>query len=90
MVNFYYVTLIVGLFFITIFIILQDYLSNKESKKSQTKSIRICPKCKSDDVSPDFSLQTFGEKSEFNKWKCNKCGYISIFFPEVNKKQNKF
>ena len=88
MVNFYYVMLIAGLFFIAISIILWDWLSNRKSEKSQTKHIRICPKCKSKNVSPDFSLQTFGEKSEFNKWKCNKCGYSSIFFPEV-KKSNK-
>lgn len=85
MVNFYYVTFVVGLFFIAIFIILWDLLS-KKSKKPQTKHIRFCPKCKSKNVSPDFSLKTFGEKSEFNKWKCNKCGYSSIFFPVINEK----
>ena len=48
---------------------------------------RICPKCKSKNVSPDFSLKTFGEASEFNKHKCNKCGYSSIFFPEIEEKK---
>ncbi len=86
MVNFYYVVFIVVLFFIAIFIILWDWLSNRKLKKTQTKHMRICPKCKSKNVSPDFSLKTFGEKSEFNKWKCNKCGYSSIFFPELSKK----
>ena len=52
------------------------------------KSKRICPKCGSDDISPDFSRQTFGEQSEFNTHKCNKCGYRSVFFPENNKKSN--
>lgn len=85
MVNFYYVMFIVGLFFIAIFIILWDRLANKKSKKSQTKHVRICPKCKSDDVSSDFSRQTFGEQSEFNTHKCNKCGHRSIFFPEIDK-----
>ncbi len=85
MINFYYAIIIVGLFFIVIFIIFWDWLSNKKSKKSQTKSIRICPKCKSVNVSPDFSRQTFGEQSEFNAHKCNKCGYRSIFFPVTNK-----
>jgi len=51
------------------------------------KSTKICPKCKSKDISPDFSLNTFGEASEFNKFKCNNCGYSSIFFPEVEKKE---
>lgn len=86
MINFYYVTFIVILFFIAIWIILWDRLSNKKSKKLQTKNVRICPKCKSDDVSPDFSIKTFGEQSEFNKYKCNKCGHASIFFPELTKK----
>ena len=46
---------------------------------------KICPKCKSPDVSPDFSIQAFGQKAEFNKYKCNKCGFNSIFFPEIIK-----
>ncbi len=50
------------------------------------KSKMICPKCGSSDVSPDFSLKTFGEASEFNKHKCNKCRYSSIFFPEIKEK----
>lgn len=85
MVNFYYVMSILGLFFIVIFIIFWDWLSNKKSKKSQTKSSRACPKCMSGDVSPDFSRQTFGEQSEFNAHKCNKCGHRSIFFPVIDK-----
>ena len=84
MVNFYYVMLIVGLFFIAISIIFWDWLSNKKSKKSQTKHLRICPKCKSKYISPDFSRQTFGEGSEFNSYKCNGCGYRGIFFPEMD------
>ena len=52
-----------------------------------TKSKRICPKCKSKNVSPDFSLKTFGEASEFNKYKCNDCGHSSIFFPEIEKEK---
>lgn len=86
MVNFYYVMLVLGLFFIVVFFIWLDWLSNKKTKKALTKSIRICPKCKSEDVSPDFSRQTFGEQSEFNTYKCNKCEYRSIFFPVINKK----
>ena len=54
-----------------------------------TKSKRICPKCKNENVSPDFSLKTFGEQSEFNKFKCNDCGYSSIFFPEIEKRKIK-
>ena len=87
MVNFYYIIFIIGLFFIAIFIILWDRLSNRKSKKPKTKDMHICPKCKSKNVSPDFSLKTFGEASEFNKFKCNKCDHSSIFFPEIDKKQ---
>ena len=76
---------VVGLFFIAIFIILWDLLSNRKTK-TQTRRIRICPKCKSKNVSPDFSRQTFGEQSEFNANKCNKCGYRGIFFPVISKK----
>ena len=50
---------------------------------------KICPKCKGKNVSPDFSLQTFGEQSEFNKFRCNDCGYNSIFFPEIEKNKIK-
>jgi predicted RNA-binding Zn-ribbon protein involved in translation (DUF1610 family) len=89
MVNFYYVVFVIGLFFIAIFIILWDWLSNRKSKKSGTKYAHICPKCKSGNVSPDFSLQTFGEGREFNKFKCNNCGHSSIFFPEIEKKKDK-
>ena len=88
MVNFVYVMFIVVLFFIA-WIVIWNWLSNKKSKKSKTKNIRICPKCKSKDVSPDFSQKTFGEQSEFNKFKCNDCGYSSIFFPEVGKRKIK-
>ena len=87
MINFYYILFIIGLFIIAIFLILRDKLSNKKSKKSQTKQILICPKCKSEDVSPDFSRQTFGEGSEFNAHKCNKCGYRGIFFPDTDEKK---
>ena len=89
MVNFYYAVFVIGLFFIAIFIILWDWLSNRKSKKSKTKYIHICPKCKSKNVSPDFSRQTFGEQSEFNAHKCNKCWYRGIFFPEVINKKSK-
>ena len=85
MVNFYYSTIIIGLFIAAIFIIFWDVLS----KKPQTKNICICPKCKSKNVSPDLSAHSFAQGSVFNKYKCNKCGYEGMFFPEVNKKWSK-
>lgn len=35
---------------------------------------------------PGFFTADFGEQSEFNAHKCNKCEYRSIFFPIINKK----
>ena len=61
-----------------------------KKKKEIKKSIRIFPKCKGTDVNPDFSRQTFGEQSEFNAHKCNKCGYRGIFFSEVKRKKYKY
>ena len=86
MVNFYYVMFVVGLFFIAIFIILWDWLSNKKSKKHQTIHAHICPKCKSEYISADLSASSFAQGSVFNKYKCNNCGYEGMFFPEVKSK----
>ncbi|MBN2368453.1 hypothetical protein JXC34_05535 [Candidatus Woesearchaeota archaeon] len=44
---------------------------------------RICPKCKSKDISPDLSAQSYARGSIFNQFKCNACGYTGEFFPEV-------
>lgn len=48
---------------------------------------RICPKCKSIDVSPDLSVESFAQGSVFNRYICNKCGYSGIFFPEIYKEE---
>jgi Zn ribbon nucleic-acid-binding protein len=50
---------------------------------------QICPKCKSTDISKDFSVQSYGQGSFFNQYKCNKCGYTGQFFPSVTKKVKK-
>ena len=56
---------------------------NNESK-------RMCPKCKSDNVNIDWSAEaTFSGQSTVKNFKCNKCGYAGIFFPEVDKKFKK-
>ena len=49
------------------------------------KLVRICPKCKSTDISPDLSIQSYGQGSFFNGYKCNKCGYSGQLFPEIKK-----
>ncbi|MCK4521187.1 MAG: hypothetical protein KAU20_01345 [Nanoarchaeota archaeon] len=53
------------------------------------KLIKICPKCKSTDISPDLSVQSYAQGSFFNQYKCNDCGYNGQFFPEVNEKELK-
>jgi predicted RNA-binding Zn-ribbon protein involved in translation (DUF1610 family) len=53
------------------------------------KPVKICPKCKSENISPDFSARIFGQGYEFNASKCNDCGYAGIFFPEVDTKKAK-
>ncbi|MFC1801528.1 hypothetical protein ACFLZB_03610 [Nanoarchaeota archaeon] len=49
------------------------------------KLIKICPKCKSQNIKPDLSVQAYGQGSFFNHFKCNDCGYTGQFFPEVLK-----
>ena len=85
MINFYFVILTIGLFLVAVLIILWEIFSNRKSNNIKIKYTRICPKCKSKNVSPDFSPQTFGEQSEFNAYKCNECSYRGIFFPEIDK-----
>ena len=46
---------------------------------------RICPECKSTDVVPDMSADSYA-KGLFNQWKCNTCGHTGIFFPEYSEK----
>ena len=50
---------------------------------------RICPKCKSKNIEADLSAHSFAQGSVFNQYKCNKCGYAGMFFPEINKKGGK-
>ncbi|HJW97308.1 MAG TPA: hypothetical protein VJ485_04065 [archaeon] len=50
------------------------------------KFVRICPKCKSNDLSHDMSVGAIARGSVYNSYKCNKCGYTGIFFPEIREK----
>ena len=58
---------------------------NLDSKIS--KDSRICPRCKSNDISPDFSIESYAKSSFFNNYKCNNCGYKGQFFPEIKRKE---
>jgi len=51
--------------------------------------VRICPKCKSTDVSRDLSAAAYARGSIFNQYRCNRCGYTGIFFPETDKPKKK-
>ena len=44
---------------------------------------RICPKCKSKDVKLDWRTGIIG-LTAIDKFICNKCGYTSAFFPEID------
>jgi transposase-like protein len=47
------------------------------------KFIRICPKCKSRDITLDVSTLSY------NRYKCKNCGYAGVFFIEVSEKEFK-
>ena len=42
--------------------------------------IKLCPKCKSDDITLDVGGQT-------GKYKCKKCGYFGVFIIEKDIKK---
>ena len=46
--------------------------------------IRMCPECKSTNVSPDMSADSYS-KGLLNQYKCNDCGFSGIGFPEILK-----
>jgi len=47
------------------------------------KYIRICPKCGDVDVKPynEMDMISWGGAA---RWRCNKCNYNAVLFPEVN------
>ena len=45
--------------------------------------VRICPKCKSTDVSDDMSNPTIKFIGQIENMVCNNCGYAASFFPEA-------
>lgn len=52
------------------------------NRKSGKKYAKFCPRCKSSDVSRDIStMQSLGYIP--TKYICNKCGFSSFTFPEV-------
>ena len=48
---------------------------------------KICPKCKSTDIS--LNIQTSAAYGAPQMWRCNNCGFESYAFPEIEKKIKK-
>ena len=58
----------------------------KKQQKKKEDYIKICPKCKSIDVSQDKStMQQLGELP--TRYICNNCGHSGFVFPEVLESQ---
>tara|TARA_Y100000310_G_C20689135_1_gene821038 strand:- start:291 stop:491 length:201 start_codon:yes stop_codon:yes gene_type:complete len=53
------------------------------------KYVKICPKCGSKDVSSDLSVASIARGSFQNDFKCNKCEYKGMFFPEIGESKLK-
>lgn len=45
-----------------------------------------CPKCGSENVKKDLSVQAYAKGTFFNQYECLDCGYTGTFFPEIKKK----
>lgn len=52
-----------------------------------TEKTRICPKCGSVDVSFDFSNSAGIAYGTPGKYKCGKCGFSAMIFPEIDKEE---
>lgn len=51
-----------------------------EQDRDKEEFVKVCPKCKSLDISADLKMAWLGETSTST---CNECGYTNTFFPEV-------
>ena len=51
------------------------------------KQIKFCPQCGSKDIEALISVISYMEG--FNRFKCNKCGYEGMFFPECYEEEYK-
>jgi len=45
--------------------------------------VRICPVCNSTDVSHDFSVAAAVASGALYNYRCNRCGFVGIIFPEM-------
>ena len=49
--------------------------------------VKFCPYCNSPDVSVDFSNAGMIAAGSIGQHRCNNCGYIGSFFPEMRKSE---
>ena len=47
------------------------------------KWVKVCPVCKSINVSPDLSIPAAVAYGALYNYRCNECGYVGLVFPEV-------
>ena len=50
---------------------------------------RMCPKCQSKEVITDWSIANIAREFANPSFKCNNCGFVGTFFPEIDEKQIK-
>ena len=53
--------------------------------KKKKEYVRMCPKCKSTDVSDDMSNPSIRYIGQIESMVCNNCGFTGTFFPEKPK-----
>ena len=57
-------------------------MAKKKSSKEE-KYVRVCPQCKSSDVAIDRYNSLQPAMGLLAVYRCNKCGYLGNYFPEV-------
>ncbi len=61
---------------------LLKYFTAKLNKMTQDY-VRICPVCNSVDVSPDLSVPAAVASGALYSYRCNRCGFVGVIFPEI-------
>lgn len=51
-------------------------------EKNKEKYVKVCPACNSVDVSPDFTIPAAIASGALYMFRCNRCDYVSVLFPE--------
>lgn len=64
-------------------IILLLDIMKRQKKRKKEEYVNICPKCGSINVQTDFSNPVVWDFGTTVKYKCNSCGYLSNFLPQI-------